>query len=373
MQWKWWFAKFMAEGRKTGCSVRTQRDLQSRFIASRASHRTDDSTCRKYAGVPVTTCLHQVLKTHQPVCPSPSPLSACLTLSASFLRLSQRGLLAALKRGIDDVVGNRENNLARTSRPGSFSTIAVLALVLLGLVIFTVIPLGGVCVVFGLLLVVWCHSRATDETDTTGDAIARSCRLLVAKEEEDNEQSRGNRQRGGDEEQGRAGGHQTGGGGRISGGDSNEAGGDGVGGSSAVIIALREEEDADFDFFLNGWGFCCPRLQRCCCCCCGGASRTRAPSAASSPTPRWGDSRRPALLSIKLSKELRAVRLIQLLKFADPRANAYLSEPFGQELLSGLQLHPSLPPGHDSHRGLDGPLPQRHPPAVVAVPIAFVA
>lgn len=67
------------------------------------------------------------------------------------------------------------------------------------------------------------------------------------------------------------------------------------------------------------------------------------------------------------------MRLIQLLKFADPRANAYLDEPSGRELLSDLQLHPSFLPGHGFPRGVDRPFQQRQPPAVVAIPMAIVA
>ena len=268
-----------------------------------------------------------------------------------------------MKRGIGDVVDNRENNLPPGAK-GSLSRRAVLYLVLLAVVVFVVLPLGSVCVLCGCAVFVWCNSRAKNKTDTTGDAIARSCHLLVVREEEENEQSRGDTQQGGDEELGRSDGHQTGGG--DSGGDGSE--GRDVGSSSSELARRsrqstttsveNEQEDAGFDFFLTGWGFCCPSRKGCCCLC----GNKRAPLLAPSlppPPSSCIDSRRPALLSIKPSKEIRAVRLIQLLKFADPRANAYLSEPFGQELLSGLQLRPPLPPGHTALRDLDGPFQYR--------------
>eukprot|EP00752_Nemacystus_decipiens_P007320 g6549.t3 len=268
------------------------------------------------------------------------------TSTANF----ERGVLAALKRGIDDVVENRENGLGRNARPGSVGTTAIVSLVIVGLVVFIVVPLGGVIVVCGLLFVVWCHSRATDETDTSGDAIARSCHVLVAKEEEEededeDEHTGGVRQQGWDEEHGRAGRHHTGVG-RGGGGDISEASG-GVGGSSAILVSREEEqEDVGFDFFLNGWGFCGPRLQRCCCC--YGGTFACAPLGSSLPAPRWGDWRRPALISIKPSKELRAVRLIQLLKFADPRANIYLTS-MGRPKASQFEVACPDGSGGESH------------------------
>lgn len=336
--------------------------------------------------------------------PLPFRLSFPLTPVSPLSRLhaSQKGLTAVLKRGIDDVVDNRENNLPPGAK-GSLSSRTILYLVLLAVAVFVVLPLGSVCVICGCAVLAWCNSRAKDKTDCSGEAAARSCLLLVA--EEENEHAQRERQQGGDEdreggdeEQGRAGRRQTGGGGN--GGDSSEGsdvdssnssgelarksrqsttigGGDSSGGSdvdgsssSSGELARRSRQStttssgtgqagAGFDFFLNGWGFCCPSRKGCCCVC--GNKRapllgpSSPPSPPLSPPPSCVDSRRPALLSIKPSKELRAVRLIQLLKFADSRAHTYLSEPCGQELLSGLELRPPLPPGRGSPRGLDGP------------------
>ena len=149
-----------------------------------------------------------------------------------------------------------------------------------------------------------------------------------------------------DEEHGRTRSRGRGGSGDGDGGSSGSV--DGLTGAAGGVTpagAVLVEDDAGFDFFLNGWGFCCPSSEVFSCCC--------------------GDSRRAALLSIKPSKELRAVRLIQLLKYADPRANAYLNDPAGQGLLSSIEFRQVLHV-HTPLR-VGRPFPSAPPPAAAVV------